>query len=367
MTHPLPTNNRLTFIFVSCADDSSIDCYELDTNKNQLHYLRSVNTNGQVMPLAVSPDNKRLYATNSAQAYQLISYQIDHTNAALTKIAQTRLPASMAYITTDRQGKYLLSASYHSDQVFVMPINNGEVSESCAIYNTGLNAHCIIVHPLKNFVYSTSLGSDKLHQYQFNDQNGQLTAIDKGYIDAPKGSGPRHIAISPDGQFLYVVTEMTATVLCYRINLHGALIFFAEMANFPHHYHHLNKSKRRDKVTPAEAPNSIWASDIKLTPDGNFLYIAERTSSTISAFQIDKQTGLPHYIAAWPVEKQPRSFAIDASGRFMIVTGQQDHHIGLYTINQQTGRLSPQTKAKVGKNANWVEIITVPKENNTAC
>ncbi|AWM80700.1 hypothetical protein DKL61_10285 [Gammaproteobacteria bacterium ESL0073] len=362
MTHPLPTHNMSTYVYVSCADDSSIDCYQLDIKTDQLRYLRSVNTNGQVMPMAISPDNKQLYAAIRSQAYHLINYQIDHSNAELKKIAQTRLPASMAYITTDRQGKYLLSASYHDNQLFVMPINNGQVSESCTIYNTGLNAHCVVVHPSNSFVYSTSLGSDKLHQYQLNNQNGQLTAIDKGYIDTPKGSGPRHIAISPDGHFLYVVTEMTATVLCYKINPHGALTFLAEIADFPRQYNHLNKSKRRDQVTPADEPTSIWASDIKLTSNGNFLYMAERTSNTIGAFQIDKLTGLPHYIGAFPVEKQPRSFAIDTSGHYMVVTGQQDNHIGLYTINHQTGRLSPQTKANVGKNANWVEIISVPDE-----
>lgn len=358
MSKPLPISSKTTFIYVACADDSSIDCYQLDTKLGQLHYLRSTNTFAQVMPLAIAPDKKNLYAAIRSEPYKLMSYQIEQSSGELIKLAEASLPSSMAYISTDRQGKFLLSASYHDSQIFITPLSHGYVVGAAKSYATGLHAHFIVAHPFKAFVYATSLGSDLLHQYSLNTQNGQLVDIDKGYIHTPKGVGPRHIVISPDGLFLYVVTEMSATILCYRIDPHGALIFFAEIMGFPNQSYGLKKSKVREQVTLEEMASSTWASDIKLTPCGKFLYIAERTSSTVSAFRVNKENGLLQYIETLVVERQPRSIAIDPSGHYMVVTGQLDNKIGLYQINQQTGRLINTASAKVSKNANWVEIIS---------
>ena len=65
---------------------------------------------------------------------------------------------------------------------------------------------------------------------------------------------------------------------------------------------------------PRNTDNDIWASDLHLTPDGKFLYAAERTSSTLGAFSVDAATGKLTYLASTPTEKQPRGFAIDPKG-----------------------------------------------------
>jgi 6-phosphogluconolactonase len=66
---------------------------------------------------------------------------------------------------------------------------------------------------------------------------------------------------------------------------------------------------------PGQAPrntdNDIWASDLHLTPNGRFLYAAERTSSTLGAFRVDAASGKLTYVGSTPTEKQPRGFAID--------------------------------------------------------
>src|SRR5258707_8513304 len=54
---------------------------------------------------------------------------------------------------------------------------------------------------------------------------------------------------------------------------------------------------------------SIWASDLHLTPNGKFLYAAERTSSSLGLFSVDGATGKLTWLSSTPVEKQPRGFA----------------------------------------------------------
>ena len=80
---------------------------------------------------------------------------------------------------------------------------------------------------------------------------------------------------------------------------------------------------RRRASTPRDVANDIWASDLHLTPDGKFLYAAERTSSTLGAFSVDAATGKLTYLSSTPTEKQPRGFAIDPKGKFMVVSGRE--------------------------------------------
>jgi 6-phosphogluconolactonase len=49
---------------------------------------------------------------------------------------------------------------------------------------------------------------------------------------------------------------------------------------------------------------------LHLTPNGNFLYITERTSNSFATFSVDGARGKLIYLGSTPTEKQPRGFAI---------------------------------------------------------
>ena len=104
--------------------------------------------------------------------------------------------------------------------------------------------------------------------------------------------------------------------------------------------------------------NDIWASDLHLTPNGRFLYAAERTSSTINAFSVDAANGTLSYLGSTPTEKQPRGFRIDPTGRFMVVSGEKSETLSTYAIDAASGALSPVGRYPTGKGSNWVEIVS---------
>ena len=104
--------------------------------------------------------------------------------------------------------------------------------------------------------------------------------------------------------------------------------------------------------------NDIWASDLHLTPNGRFLYAAERTSSTINALSVDGATGKLSYIGSTPTEKQPRGFRIDPTGRTMVVSGEQSATLSSYAIDGSSGALRLVGKYPTGKGSNWVEIVS---------
>ncbi len=102
-----------------------------------------------------------------------------------------------------------------------------------------------------------------------------------------------------------------------------------------------------------------------MTPDGRFLYMSERTSSTIGGFSVDEQTGKLTYIGSTPTEKQPRGFAIDPSGKFMVVAGEKSETISAYAIDPATGALRLAGKYPTGKGSSWVEIVSFDSKETT--
>jgi 6-phosphogluconolactonase len=101
----------------------------------------------------------------------------------------------------------------------------------------------------------------------------------------------------------------------------------------------------------------VWASDLHLTPDGKFLYAAERTSSSLGAFSVDGATGKLTFLSSTPTEKQPRGFRIDPTGKFMVVTGEQSPTVSVYAIGGD-GALKLLQQYPTGKGSNWVEIVS---------
>jgi len=107
----------------------------------------------------------------------------------------------------------------------------------------------------------------------------------------------------------------------------------------------------------AGEPNAV---DIHLSPDGALLYASERASSTLASFRVDVVTGRIEALGHTPTETQPRGFAIDPSGRFLIAAGQRSHSATLYAIEHVGGSLTPLRRYPLGENPSWVEIVRLP-------
>jgi 6-phosphogluconolactonase len=106
-----------------------------------------------------------------------------------------------------------------------------------------------------------------------------------------------------------------------------------------------------------DVSKDIWAADLHLTPDGKFIYASERTCNTISLLSVDAGSGKLTYLSSTPTERQPRGFAIDPKGKYMVVTGQLSDTISVYAIDS-SGELKLLQKCPTGRDSNWVEIVT---------
>jgi 6-phosphogluconolactonase len=351
-----------TFVYVSNAEDGNIGLYTLGPD-GTLQPGERFDAAKLVMPMSVSPDKRFLYAAARSKPFTVYTYAIDRKTGALKQLSTAPLAESFPYIAVDRAGRFLLGASYGANLVSVNAIGkNGKVSEPIQVIPTARNAHSIITDRSNRYVFAPHLGTDQIFQFRFDARTGKLTANTPPVVQMKAMTGPRHIITSPDNKFAYLLSELVATVTTLSLDAKTGLLTEASSASALPPDSKLVPGAPRGAVgaagqPPRDTSNDIWASDLHVTPDGKFLYAAERTSSSIGAFSVDTATGKLTYLSSTPTEKQPRGFRLDPAGRHMVVSGEKSETISVYEIDAATGALKPLGKYPTGKGSNWVEIV----------
>jgi 6-phosphogluconolactonase len=345
----------MSFVYVSNAEDGDIGMYTLRPD-GSLQPGQRFKAEKVVGPMTVSPDKRFLVAAVRSKPFWAYTYSIDRGTGALRLVGTGPLAESFPYITFDRSGRYLLGASYGAHLVSVNPVGaDGRVGEPMQVIPTARNAHAIISDKSNRFVFVPHLGTDQVFQFLFDERSGRLTANTPPVLQLKAGTGPRHLITSPDDRFVYLLNELTATVTTLSLE-NGILKEISSASALPPDTKLVPGAPR--PTQGRDTSNDIWASDLHVTPNGRFLYAAERTSSSIGAFSVDTSTGKLSYLGSTPTEKQPRGFRIDPAGRFMIVSGEKSDTISSYSIDQSSGALRQIGKFSTGKGSNWVEIVS---------
>jgi 6-phosphogluconolactonase len=347
-----------TFVYVSNNEDGDIGVYTLQPDGSLQPGARVPAAGKIVMPMTVSPDKRFLIAAVRSKPFEAHTYIIDRATGALRSVGTGPLHESFPYITFDRSGRFLLGASYGAHLVTVNPVGaDGRVGEPMQVIPTARNAHAIITDNTNRFVFVPHLGTDQIFQFVFDAKTGRLAANTPAVVQMKAGTGPRHLITSSDNRFVYLLNELTATVTTLALDDKTGLLTEVSSASA------LPPDSKLVPGGPRPSPgrdtsNDIWASDLHLTPNGKFLYAAERTSSSLGAFKVDAASGKLTYLGSTPTEKQPRGFRIDPTGRFIVVSGEKSDTLSTYSIDSSSGALKPIGKYPTGKGSNWVEIVS---------
>lgn len=350
-----------TYVYVSNGGDGDIGTYAM-AGDGTLQAGPRVAAGALVSPMSVSVDKRFLFAAVRTKPFTAITYAIDRKTGALSPRSEGPLAESLPYICVDRTGRYLLGASYAGSLVSVNPIGrNGKIGKPRQVIPTGRNAHAIVTDKSNRYAFVPHLGTDQIFQFRFDARTGTLTANTPPLVQLKAGHGPRHIVVSKDNRFVYVLTEMTAAVVTLALGRKTGLLAAVGEASALPPGSALQPGAPRvpagQAQVPRDASKDIWASDLHLTPDGRFLYAAERTGSTLATFGVDAATGKLTYLSSTPVEKQPRGFRIHPNGKYMVVSGEMSDTISVYRI-ELNGGLTLVQKCPTGKGSTWVEIVS---------
>jgi 6-phosphogluconolactonase len=336
------------FVYVANADSQDLSVFEL-APRGELWSRARVDVHrpplsGRSVVLTQDPGGRFLYAGHLSSAAQsaVSTFSLDPHTGMPALQGSCAVVDSMSYLSVDRTGRFLFGASYAGSKVAVYRINpDGTIGDALQILATEPKAHCVLVDPSNRVALHTSVGGDVIYQQAFDAGNGTFSPKDPPTMRVTAGSGPRFLVFSADARFVYVISELDGAVTVFPFDAASGTL--------------------RDKVQvgsslPAGFAGKPWGADIHLRPDGRYLYVSERTSSTLTAFAVEPAGGTLASVASYPTVEQPRAFNIDPSGEFLVCAGQISNSIRLYRIDKASGRLTPLEEYPVGKNPTWVEI-----------
>ncbi|MBJ7221623.1 MULTISPECIES: 6-phosphogluconolactonase [unclassified Brenneria] len=327
-------------VYVASPESQQIHVWQLGA-QGGLTLLQVVDVPGQVQPMVIAPDKRHLYVGVRPE-FRVINYRIDD-RGLLTDAGAASLPGSPTHLSTDRDGRFLFSASYSGACVSVSPIDaNGIVGEPIQQLDGLEGGHSTNIDPHNAVIWAPCLKEDRIRLYDLGE-TGELSVHRQPAMAAVAGAGPRHMAFHPNQRFAYCVNELNSSVDVYQLDAPNV---------------QLQKVQTLDAM-PADFADTRWAADIHITPDGRFLYISDRTASLLSIFQVSEDGSTLSLTGHQPTETQPRGFNIDHNGEFLISAGQKSDHIEVYRINGADGGLQPLARYAVGQGPMWVSVLAL--------
>lgn len=312
--------------------------YKFNPNKGEVTAVSSMKTENPSY-LAISKDQKYVYAVNENDNDKgaVSAFGFDKPKGELHFI--NSVPSggdNPAYVSVDSTGKWVVATNYSGGNLSIFKTGDGgalqPATQTLAHDGYGVNVtrqeqphpHSAMFSPDGKFVYVPDLGDDRLYSYSFDAKNNTspLTATDPPYGELPDGSGPRHMAFSPNGKFAYLLCELSGMVHVYSYD-NGKLTEIQTIES-----------------TDAGDKNERGSADIHLTPDGKFLYTSNRGKANDITIFKPGTDGKLVLVGHQPVGMHPRNFMIDPTGRFLLVACRDSNVVQAYVINKNYGLLT---------------------------
>lgn len=177
---------------------------------------------------------------------------------------------------------------------------------------TGPHAHQLV--GTGDRVLAVDLGADTVFGYPLDPRTGVLGQPEI-VATLPPGTGPRHVVVR-DG-VAYLVGELSGTVTAFAIGPDGWL----ELG-----------------TVPASTVEGGYPSEIAVSGDGRFLYVANRGPDTITTFAITDK--LPVFVGEVPTGGAwPRHFVLIE--QFLYVANERSHTVVVFRLDPATGLPTP--------------------------
>jgi 6-phosphogluconolactonase len=327
---------------LASANGNGIATFELNPVTGSLSPIG--NTPGVENPsyLAVHPGGTTLYAVNEIWDLvesEIVAYHIQPDGKLTYANKQRTLGGGAAHVSLEPTGRWALVTNYRDgESVATFPLDGdgrlGPARHSVRHEGRGPNAarqesphaHCAVMHPTNGRVYVCDLGTDRVHVYRFDAEQGRLEPNSQPYVKFEPGSGPRHITFDSSGAWAYVIEELSSTVTVLAVEPETGV---------------LEPVQRLSALPEGVRAGSSFCSAIHLTASDRFLYVGNRGHDSIAMFAVEQASGRLFPLGHQPSGgRNPRDFVIDPTDTFLLAGNQDSDTIVTFRIDPATGLLS---------------------------
>lgn len=331
-------------IFISAfagGDDGAIHAYRLSLATGELKLAHRATDVEHPFFLALSPDAKFLYSIHAEKFggkddEEVAAYAVDRETGRLKLLnRQTALGAASCYLELDSTGKTVLLANYSTGSVAALPVKaDGSVAEATSFMQhagssvdpkrqKGPYAHAIIVSPDNRYAYAADLGLDKILNYRLDAANAKLTPNSQPFVRTRPGAGPRHLTFHPNGRHLYVINELENSVTRFDQDAHSGMLI----------------ERQTLSTLPEDFEGVSHCADLKITPDGRFLYGTNRGHDSLAIFRLAKDGAMTRVGIEPSLGKGPQNLLITPAGGLLLCANMAGNSVTVFRIDKKSGAL----------------------------
>ena len=288
------------------------------------------------------PSLPLLYAVDDDNAKEgsVTAFAVNRASGALTKINAAATGGSgTTHLWFDAPSQTILTANYGGGSASSIAVNaDGSLGALVStVKDTGSgphrrqaapHAHAVAIDPSGRFALVPDLGADRVFVYAFERSIHALAPVDpatpRAYV-TPPASGPRHLVFGQNGQFVYLINEMTAELTVLRWNAaEGRLTQVQSLA-----------------TSSADFKGVNSGAEVALSRDGRFVYVQNRGENALLVYRVHAASGaltLMQRIGSGG--EAPWGLALHASGNWMLVANQRSGKVNVFSIDTISGILT---------------------------
>lgn len=241
--------------------------------------------------------------------------------------------ADPCFVSVNNNG-YVLVANYTGGNVGLLRLNaKGELSPLLDVekhigfgtteQQQSPHAHSVWFEPVDNKIISVDLGTNQLWFSRLDTALNILVPSNTQTLNLNLSAGPRHLVFHPNGKWIYVVNELDCTVTKVFRFEDGKYEMGSSVSTLPEGY---------------SEPNAC--ADIHISSNGEFLYASNRGHNSIAIFQVDESNGDLKLIGHQPTNGDwPRNFSLSPDENYLLVANQNTNNIVSFKRDKTTGLL----------------------------
>ncbi|UIZ27903.1 hypothetical protein KXD40_004199 [Peronospora effusa] len=281
-----------------------------------------------------SKGERVIYALNRGSTTGHVSAMTLQSDGTLKVLnSQQMKGGSPAHLALSPREDFVSVANYVGS-LSLFPLNaDGSVGAQTFYQNFPVGSKVVMDQQAIGHIHSTAwlfnsskiiaadLGGDELLLYKLDKTKKTLDSLKT--VKSSPGSGPRHMAIHPNGGFVYVTNELSNTVSVYTINDD------AEFLSSP--------ALQEITTLPPGFTNTNSAADIHFSSNGKFVYVSNRGDNSIVAYKVNADGTLK--ALRWTKSRgvTPRSFIIYKD--WLIVGNEGSNDMYVFKVDGATGAL----------------------------
>ena len=240
------------------------------------------------------------------------------------------------YLSVDKTGRYLFVAGYHDGKITVLRLREdggvGEITEE--IYHKGMGSiaernfrphvNCVKMTRDNHYLMVADIGMDHVDVYRLNHETGKLKHVD--VIRSELESAPRHIKMTKDGKFVYIVHELKNYIDVYSYVEEDGNPFFTKVQNIP-------------TLNDYHAGGSA-ASALNFSADEKYLVSSNAGDNSVIIYRIDHKTGFLEKILCLPISGDyPKDAALFPDNKHLISLNHESNTMTFFTVDLEKGLL----------------------------